>query len=149
MKYIVISIAVTVFLLYILRNTRKMTEPFASDSSMIVTPAFKKNIDVVVYNKRANLDIPEINQILSRQIAPITDMYRGKKEKNNQRVSAINHALTERIPDDLSTLKEYVLPMPNFRDLQGDMHRPKNTIISLSSKKNKKDSKKQKSKKNQ
>ena len=146
MKYIILFLVVIGILIYRLKYTTKITEAFASDSSMIVTPAFKKNIDVAVYNKRANLEIPEINQILSRQIAPITDMYRGKKEKNNQRVSAIDHALTERIPDDLSTLKEYVLPMPNFRDLQGDKHRPKNTIISLSSKKPKNTPKKQKSK---
>ena len=34
----------------------------------IVTPAYKKNIAVVEYNRRVDLNIPEINQILSSTV---------------------------------------------------------------------------------
>ena len=58
-------------------------------------------------------------------------MYRGKNEKKNVKISTINHTLTNRIPDDMSTIDKYTMPMPNFRDLQGDNRRPKKFINSL------------------
>tara|TARA_B100000925_G_scaffold289120_1_gene271364 strand:+ start:1436 stop:1834 length:399 start_codon:yes stop_codon:yes gene_type:complete len=131
MKYIILTVLVLSFLLYVFYKPCEIKENYASDSSLIVTPAYKKNIAVVEYNRRANLNIPEINQILSNQIAPINDMYRGKNEKKNVKISTINHTLTNRIPDDMSTIDKYTMPMPNFRDLQGDNHRPKKFINSL------------------
>ena len=63
---------------------------------------FKKNIDLAHINKKMKLDIPMLQEILTKKIAPLTDMYQVKKEKNDVKVPALNSENTSRKPDDKS-----------------------------------------------
>lgn len=119
---IVIIVSLLVLLGYLYRPcTLKLREGYASDSTLITTPVYRKDKALKAHNKKT----------LSNQIAPLNDMYRGKLEKPDVKVPAIRDALSTRIPDDMSNRMHYVLPMPNYNDLQGNRHRPKKYINSL------------------
>jgi len=123
MKNTIILFGFLVFLIYIYYNPKKTRENFIGSNKGVdaIQNIFKKNFDLEYYDTRDPKKMSELKKMFTNKLAPLIQ----KEMKNNPgKVRALVKKFTSRIPDKKSTENEYVIPMPKFDNLKGDLLKP-------------------------
>lgn len=115
MKIICIA-GLLIFLLYLYYNPNNI-ERFETLKSINSDNIFKENHDLNYIKNRTKLDINKVDNVRTQPIAPLTTPNYGK-DPYPKTVNAQDLLLSSRIPDRLSSIDKYTIPMPKFDDLQ-------------------------------
>jgi hypothetical protein len=124
MKDTFILFGILIFLIYIFINPKATKETFKVNSTEgidIIQNIFKKNFDLDYYDTRDPKKISELKKMFTNKLAPLIQQ---EITNNPSRVKAVMKQLNSRLPGKSSNVDEYVIPMPKFNNLQGDLLKP-------------------------
>jgi hypothetical protein len=82
---------------------------------------FKKNFDLDYYDTRDPKKLSELKKMFTNKLAPLIQ----KEFKNNPaKTKEVIKQINSRIPNKIKNNSEYIIPMPKFNNLQGDLLKP-------------------------
>ena len=118
MSTIIISLLlfIVIAIVYLLKYQEKSTEHFdIAEKPNTFAQAYLKNMDLDYIAKKLDIPVSVIDLVKSNQIAPIVNPSLGVEEQKDAIVPVVEKS--NRIPDNHSDSKNYIIPMPKFEDI--------------------------------
>ena len=134
MKNTFILLGLLIFLIYIYFNPKsyKPTENFIGINKNIgsgknigtnkgidaIHNIFKKNFDLDYYDTRDPKKLSELKKMFTNKLAPLIQK---EFKKNPAKAKEVIKQINSRIPNNIKNNSQYIIPMPKFNNLQGDL----------------------------